>query len=72
MYVQGSVHYTWAQTDTDTSWVPDSDSDYFSGSLTAGYAIDDKTDITASYSYYGASNYAAATASMGYGPFAST
>lgn len=67
MYVQGSVHYTWAQTDTDTSWVPDSDSDYFSGSLTAGYAIDDKTDITASYTYYGASNYAAATASMGYG-----
>ena len=58
LYLQGSVSFTWAQTDTNTAIVPDSDNDYVTLSLSAGYAIDDRTDITASYSYYGASNYA--------------
>ncbi|MCX6875483.1 MAG: hypothetical protein NTW21_17000 [Verrucomicrobia bacterium] len=58
LYVQGNLSYTWAQTDTNSQWAPDSDNDYVSGSLTCGYAIDDRTDITASYTYYGASNYA--------------
>lgn len=58
LYVQGNISYTWAQTDIDSDIVPDSDNDYLSASLTVGYAIDDKTDLTASYNYYGASNYA--------------
>jgi hypothetical protein len=65
LYVQGNISYTWAQTDTNSEYVPDSDNDYLSASLTVGYAIDDKTDITASYNYYGASNYA----QQGYPPY---
>jgi len=57
LYVQGNISYTWAQTDTNTLWVPDSNNEYVSAGLTVGYAIDDRTDITANYTYYGASNY---------------
>ena len=67
LYVQGSASWVWSQTDSDFTSVTNSDNDYFSGSLTAGYAIDDKTDLTGSFTYYGASNYAAAASSMGYG-----
>ena len=57
LYLQANACFTWSKTNTDAIWVPDSRNNYFSGSLTAGYAIDDKTDITATYTYYGASNY---------------
>ncbi len=79
LYVQASASYTWAQTNTDTQMVPDAQNDYFTGSLSVGYAIDDRTDLTASYTYYDAKNYtqqgapytATATATipyaMGYG-----
>lgn len=64
-YVQGSVHWINSQTSTPTSngpndvlpdFIPDWDNDYWSASLNAGYAIDNKTDIIATYSYYGARN----------------
>lgn len=58
LYVQGNISYTWAETETDSRYTPDSDNDYVSGNLTVGYAVDDKTDITLSYNYYGADNYA--------------
>ncbi len=67
LYVQGTASYIWSQTDTGFTGIVDSDNDYFSGSITAGYAIDDKTDLTGSVTYFGASNYGAAPASMGYG-----
>ena len=48
-----------------------SDNDYLTASLTAGYAIDDKTDVTATYSYFYADNYSlpmqSGVAAMGYG-----
>ena len=37
--------------------VPDWDNDYWSVSLNAGYALDDKTEIHGSYYYYHADNY---------------
>ena len=36
------------------------------GSLTAGYAIDARTELTASYSYYQANNYVASRSFNGY------
>jgi hypothetical protein len=76
-YLQGSVSYIVAETDTpvegNNPFVnSDSDNDYLTATLTAGYALDDKTDITASYSYYYADNYslprsAAGVPAMGYG-----
>jgi hypothetical protein len=76
-YLQGSVSYIVAETDTpadgNNPFVnTDSDNDYLTATLTAGYALDDKTDITASYSYYYADNYslprsAAGVPAMGYG-----
>jgi hypothetical protein len=67
LYVQGTASYIWSHTDTDFTGITDSDNDYFSGTLTAGYSIDDKTEITGSFTYYGASNYQVATSAMGYG-----
>ena len=58
LYLQASASYTWSQSKQSTIWVPDSENDYFTGSLTCGYAIDDRTDLTASYTYYDAKNYA--------------
>lgn len=57
LYVQGSASYVWSETETGEKYTGNSDNDYFSGSLTVGYAIDDVTDLTATYTYYGASNY---------------
>ena len=67
MYVQGTVSYIWSQTDTPAADTPDWNNNYLTGSLTVGYAIDDKTDITGSFTYYGTHNYVAAADSMGYG-----
>jgi hypothetical protein len=76
-YVQGTFSYVDSTTDTPSSgnasyYNSDSDNDYVTVSLTAGYAIDDKTDISASYNYYYADNYTIpvdpnGVASMGYG-----
>jgi hypothetical protein len=71
-YVQGSVSYVVSQTDTpaDTNnpaVTTDSDNDYLTANLTTGYALDDKTDVTASYSYYYSDNYMVPTTGMGYG-----
>jgi hypothetical protein len=64
LYVQGFFSYVMAETDTPADIANpnvsrDSDNDYLTASLNAGYALDDKTDITAGYSYYYADNYAA-------------
>jgi len=74
LYLQLSTSWVWSHTSTEVWVVGSPDNDYFSGSLTAGYAIDDKTDITGSITYYGATNYMAAAptvaapaAAMGYG-----
>ena len=57
LYLQASANYTWSESGNNTLWVPDSQNNYWSGSLSVGYAIDNKTDITATYTYYGANNY---------------
>jgi hypothetical protein len=59
LYVQGIAAFTWAHTDADFTGVTDSDNNYFSGSICAGYAINDCTEITGSFTYYGANNYQA-------------
>ena len=72
-YLQGSVHWIMANTDTgyeklaNDNRAPNMENDYFAGSLTSGFSIDDKTSLTGCLTYYGASNYAAAPSSMGYG-----
>lgn len=76
-YVQGTFSYVESSTDTPSAgnasyYNSDSDNDYITVSLTAGYAIDSKTEISASYNYYYADNYTipvnpANVASMGYG-----
>jgi hypothetical protein len=61
LYLQGNLNFVKDQTDTPvdgiTGAVLDSESDYWNGSLTAGLALDDKTDLTATYFYYRADNY---------------
>lgn len=64
LYLSGSCSYVMAETDTpaDTAnpaVIDDSEDDYLTASLSAGYALDKKTDLTAGYSYYYANNYAA-------------
>jgi len=56
-YVQGSISYVIAQTDTNADqYVParvtDMSNDYITANVTFGYALDQKTDIRASYTYY--------------------
>ncbi len=66
-YLQATGSYIWSNTETPFAGITDSDNDYFSTSISAGYAIDDKTQLTGSFTYYGASNYNAYAGSMGYG-----
>lgn len=66
MYVQGTVSWISSETDTPEVYTGDSDSDSIVGSLTAGYAIDARTELTATYSYYQAENY---TNSVGFTGF---
>jgi hypothetical protein len=72
-YLQGSAHWIMANTDTgyeklaNDNRAPNMENDYFAGSLTSGFSIDAKTNLTGCLTYYGASNYAAARSSMGYG-----
>jgi hypothetical protein len=61
LYLQGSANYVNDQTDSPVSGITDavldSENDYWTGTLTAGFAVDDKTDLTATYFYYRADNY---------------
>ena len=62
MYVQSMVSYVMSKTDTPANkYAPqrmeDSDNDYLMANLTVGYALDQKTDITAGYSFYYCENY---------------
>ena len=66
-YLQATGSYVWAKTETSFSGITNSDDNYFTGSLSAGYAIDDKTQVTGTFTYYGASNYNAYPGAMGYG-----
>ncbi len=65
LYVQLNATLTFDQTTTPAvnltgaafGIVRNSDNNYFNGDVTAGYALDDQTDVTVSYFYYRANNY---------------
>src|SRR5262245_1250637 len=79
LFLQGSINYTRDQTETPAdNIVPGSSpvnrlvlkskNNYWNASLTAGYALDDKTDLQAQYFYYRADDYSNnATVSQPYG-----
>lgn len=71
LYLQGTGSWISSETSTPANaTTPNTDNDYLAATLSVGYAIDDRTDINASYSYYGATNYNAVStlpASMAYG-----
>lgn len=72
MYLQGSVSYTMSDTESagskgDPSILTRSDNDYLTTNLTVGYALDDKTELTAGYSYFLAKNFTVPSGSVGYG-----
>jgi hypothetical protein len=75
-YVQGSVHWINSKTKTPAAkgpngvpedFIPNWDNDYFIASANAGYSIDSKTDVTASYTYYSTEGYQGVTDGMSYG-----
>lgn len=61
LYLQGNLNYVFDRTETPASTVSsavlDSRNDYWTASLVAGLALDDKTDLTASYFFYRADNF---------------
>ncbi|MHB8519460.1 MAG: porin family protein [Limisphaerales bacterium] len=65
LYLQGSINYVLDQTHTPANdltgsaanIVLKSRSDYWDASLMVGYALNDKTDLQAQYSYYRANDY---------------
>jgi hypothetical protein len=66
LYLQGNVSYVLNETDTpaDINLIPnisptvlDFKNDYWTASGSAGFALNDKTDLRAEYSYYRADNY---------------
>jgi predicted porin len=63
LYLQGSLSYVVDTTDTPaadlTTAVQNSENDYWTVSVGAGYALDDKTDLNVQYAYYRANNYSA-------------
>jgi hypothetical protein len=72
LYLQGNVNFVMDETDTPvsdiTAAVPDAENDYWNASVTAGFAVDDRTDLSASYFYYRADNFAdISAAGMPYG-----
>lgn len=72
MYLQGSGSWASSETHTPERYTGDSNNDYLVGTLAAGYSIDAKTELTASYSCFTASNYDnsvgyTGVATMGYG-----
>lgn len=61
LYLQGNLNYVFDRTETPvsdiTSAVLDARNDYWTASLVAGLALDNKTDLTGSYFFYRADNY---------------
>lgn len=61
LYLQAGLNLVWSQTTTPTSdytqAVLDSQNNYWTASLTSGFALDNKTDLQAQYFYYQADNY---------------
>ena len=67
LYFQTDFSYVWDRTDTpassilfDPNTIPsvlDFENDYWTLTASAGFIIDDKTDVRASYSYYRADDY---------------
>lgn len=64
LYLQGSLNYVLDELTTPVSdstaapgLVQDSENDYWFATLGAGFALGQKTDLTADYSYYRADNY---------------
>lgn len=62
-YAQGSISFVNAETDTKAniyapSRLADSANDYVTATMTFGYALDRKTDVQASYSFYHSDNHA--------------
>ena len=66
LYLQGNFSYVLNKTDTPADYplipntsvtVLDFKNDYWTASASAGFALDQKTDLRAEYSYYSADNY---------------
>lgn len=62
LYIQGAVHYVLNETDTPADQrvgmvVQDAKNNYWNGSVTAGYALSDKTDLQVTYFYYRADDF---------------
>jgi len=66
LYLQGNFSYILSKTDTPSDYalipntqvtVLDFTNDYWTASVAVGYALDDKTDLRAEYTYYRADNY---------------
>jgi hypothetical protein len=64
IYLQGSINYVMDQTDTpaagvsSTNLVPNAANDYWTTTATAGFVIDNKTDLQLQYFFYRADNFA--------------
>lgn len=71
LFWQGGINYVWSKTSTPTSQytqaVLDSQNNYWDVSSTAGFIIDDKTDLQAHYFFYRANNYEGPSAYIPYG-----
>lgn len=71
MYVTGSVSYVWADTvsagSQGSNLIASSDNDYLTAGINMGYAIDEKTQVTAGYTYYYAENFMAPAGAVAYG-----
>lgn len=64
LFLQASVHYVLDETDTPADkaipgveLVPDAKNNYWNATFTAGFAIDDKTNLQAQYNFYRADDY---------------
>ncbi len=57
MYVQGSCSWVSSETNTPEDFSGDFDNDYIVATISSGYSIDARTELTASYSYFAANNY---------------
>jgi hypothetical protein len=61
LYLQGNLNYVFDRTDTPAAAISnavlDARNDYWTTSLVAGLAVDNKTDLTGSYFFYRADNY---------------
>lgn len=71
-YLQGTFSYIKSSTDTpaDTAnpaVIHDSDNDYTTASLTAGYSFDKNTDLTVGYTYFRADDYSGFPTALGFG-----